>query len=89
MAKVITTIAADNGMDFGSILSFKTKNYVGIWSYEKGNFVMLENSSTEFYLRNVGKDCESLQELDDEVFEEVNEHILEVFDKCEYTIELE
>ena len=88
MAKVITTIAADNGMDYGEILSFETKHYIGLWNYDADVFVMIEKSSTEFYPRNL-EYCETLQELDDMVFAKVDEHILEVFDNCSYVIRLD
>lgn len=88
MAKVITTIAADNGMDYGSILSFKTKNYTGIWYYSYDSFVLIKNSDIEFNF-NVIQKCEDLKELYDKVFEECGEHITEVFDKCDYTFMLD
>jgi hypothetical protein len=87
MAKVITTIAAENGMDYDDILSFETKNYVGLWNYDADTFTIIEKSTTEFYPRNL-EYCETLQELDDMVFAKVNEHILEVFGNSSYAIRL-
>lgn len=87
MAKVITTIVADDGMDFDYIMSFKTENYIGIWDNVGGRFVLLDNSGSYFKLRTL-KNCENLKELDDAVYAKIEEHILEVFDHSNYTIEL-
>lgn len=87
MAKVITTIAAENGMDFESILSFKTDSYIGIWDDRSNCFLVVAESDLLFapiYL----EPCESLQELDDMVFEECDEHILYVFDSGAYKFSL-
>ena len=90
MAKVITTIAAENGMDFEDIMSFKTNDYIGIVNQVDGGFVLMRRQSAYFELycieyRRCGK---NLQELDDVVFEECGEHIIEVFDHSNYAIEL-
>lgn len=87
MAKVIMTIAADDGMCFEDILSFKTENYIGIWDYEKDAFIMFRNSGRYFEPHYL-KACENLQELYDAVNEYCDEHIKEVFDDIDYTIEL-
>ena len=91
MAKVITTIAAENGMDFEDIMSFKTNDYVGIVDQANGGFMLMRKQSAYFepcYIeyRRCGK---NLQELDDVVFEECGEHIAEVFDHSNYAIKLE
>ena len=88
MAKVITTIVADDGMNFDYIMSFKTENYIGIWDNVGEQFVLLDKSGVYFELRPL-KDCENLKELDDAVYAEVKEHITEVFDRSDYTIELD
>ena len=87
MAKVIMTIAPDDGMCFGNILSFETENYVGIWDTAQEQFMLMCKSSKYFepwYL----VECDDLRELDEEVFEKCGEHITDVYDKCDYTIEL-
>ena len=87
MAKVITTIAADNGMSFDDILSFKTENCIGIWDDSSSCFLLVAESDMVFvpiYL----EPCESLQELDNMVFEECDEHILHVFDSGAYKLSL-
>lgn len=90
MAKVITTIAAENGMDFEDIMSFKTDDYIGIVNQVDGGFVLMRRQSAYFEpccieYRRCGK---NLQDLDDVVFEECGEHIIEVFDHSNYAIEL-
>jgi hypothetical protein len=88
MAKVIKTIAAENGMDFQDIMSFKTDNYIGIYDNAKGEFALMYKSGTYFeptYLKYVS----SLGKLDDLVFEECEEHITEVFDRSDYVLTLD
>lgn len=87
MAKVIMTIAPEDGMCFEAILSFKTENYVGIWDYEKDSFMMFRKSGKYFEPRHL-KQCENLRELDDAVCEDIDEHIMEVFDDIDYSVEL-
>lgn len=85
MAKVITTIAAEDGMDFWDICSFKTENYIGLYNNTDTSFTLIRKSYGTFaptYLRH----CDSLQELDDMVYDECKEHIKEVFEYSCYTI---
>lgn len=88
MAKVITTIAAENGMDFVDIMSFKTTNYTGIYASNEDAFVLLANSGT-YFEPLILECCDNLKELDDIVFAKCEEHIVEVFDESNYTIELD
>lgn len=92
MAKVITTIAAEDGMSVEQILSFKTENYIGIWNYNDDDYILFAKTDYEFrpvFLKYDLEDCPSLKELDDMVWEECEEHILEVFDRADYTFTLE
>lgn len=92
MAKVITTIASEDGMSVDEIMSFKTKNYIGIWYSACEDFFVIAKSDIEFnpialeYVYGIYSD---LREFDDKVFEKCGEHILEVFDKSNYTFTLE
>lgn len=92
MAKVITTIAAENGMDIGDILSFKTKNYIGIWDNAEEKFALMCKFGAYFepwYLDEYGSGFfYDLKSLDEVVYKKCEEHIAEVFDKSNYTIEL-
>ena len=87
MAKIITTIAAEDGMNFDEILSFKTENYIGLYNAYENEYMLLEKSSFEFSPCIV-TNCDNLRELDDKVFNICDEHITEVFDENRYTIEL-
>lgn len=89
MAKVITTIAPANGMDYGDITCFKTDSYIGFWEDGYGKFVLMPQSSGYFDIRWIDEYPKSLAALDDAVMEEVNEHITDVFDKQDYAITLD
>ena len=92
MAKVIMTIAPDNGMCFEDIMSFKTENYIGIWDSAEEKFMLVREFGTYFepwYLNNNGKYYENLSELDEAVYSICDEHIEEVFDSSKYTIVLD
>lgn len=89
MAKVIMTIAPEDGMMFENILSFKTENYVGLWDRVLDQFILMNKSGVNFepfYLNGIYED---LKELDDAVYTECDEHITEVFDRSDYTITLD
>lgn len=94
MAKVIMTIAPEDGMMFENIMSFQTENHIGIWDNVEEVFVLMSKSSRVFepwYLYNLDDNgyFEDLKELDKAVYEKCEEHIKDVFDKCSYTIELD
>lgn len=88
MAKVIKTIAPENGMDFDDIVAFKTESYIGIFDNAKGDFMLIRQFGAYFepcyikYVDNLGK-------LDDAVFEECEEHITDVFDRSDYSLTLD
>ena len=89
MAKVIMTIAPEDGMAFENILSFQTENYIGLWDSVANQFVLMNKSGVNFepfYLNDIYED---LKELDDAVYMECEEHITEVFDRSDYTITLD
>lgn len=89
MAKVIKTIAADNGMDYSDIVCFKTETHFGFWEDGYGKFVLLPQSSDYFDLRWIDTYPQSLAQLDDAVMEEIDEHITDVFNSASYAIELD
>ena len=91
MAKVIRTLAAENGMDMGNICSFRTKNYVGIWNGNSDCFMVIAREDFEFCpirISDLVSKGDSLQALDDAVYEKTEEHIEEVFDSCKYRLVL-
>lgn len=88
MAKVIKTIAPENGMDYSDIVCFRTENYIGFWEDGYGKFVVLSRTSSYFNIHWIDEYPKNLAALDDAVMEEINEHITEVFDKQNYSIAL-
>ena len=88
MAKVILTIAPEDGMYFGDILSFKTDNYIGIYNNVREHFMLIRASDKYFEPYFIDEEFDSLQELDDMVFEKCDEHITDVYDTARYEISL-
>lgn len=79
MAKVIKTLAVEDGLDFDNITYFETEKYVGVWSFSKSKFILIKRSNdTDFNPMDIDN-CTNLQELDDEVFRLCEEHIIEVY----------
>lgn len=89
MAKVITTIAPENGMDYGDITCFKTESYIGFWEDGYGKFVLMPQSSNYFDIRWIDEYPKSLAALDNAVMEEIDEHITDVFHNQSYSITLD
>lgn len=88
MAKVIMTIAPEDGMFFENINSFETENYIGIWDRVRDEFMLLDKTASYFEPYYLDGDYKDLRELDEAVYEECEEHITEVFDTSEYKIKL-
>lgn len=88
MIKLVRTLTPENGMDFGNILSFETENYIGIWNYEEDKYVLIAKSDNEFRLYHLSS-CDTLDELDELVYQECKERIIGVSDNCNYTISLD
>lgn len=89
MAKVIMTIAPEDGMCFEEIFSFETDNYIGIFNSVTEEFMLISKSSQHFEPFNLdSKHYDNLRELDDDVFELCDEHITDVYGHSNYTIEL-
>ena len=88
MAKVIMTIAPEDGMFFENINSFETENYIGIWDRVRDEFVLLDKTAAYFEPYYLDGDYKDLRELDEAVYEECEEHITEVFDTSKYEIKL-
>lgn len=87
MDKLITTIVGYGKIHFDEINSFETENYIGIWNYEKWQFMLIRKSDIQFHPKFL-KECYDLKELDDEVMDKINEHIKEIYDTSYYKIEL-
>ena len=90
MAKVRRTIVAENGMSYDNIIAFKTPSYVGMWDQMSQRFAVIETKCSEFFVEFIDIDvADTLEKLDDKVYEITNENILEVFDYVKYRLELE
>lgn len=87
MAKIITTIAVENGMDIDEICSFETENFIGIWNHANDNFMLILKSDIEFH-PFVVKNCDDLRELDYQVYEKCGEHIVEAYSTSTYNFEI-
>lgn len=91
MAKVIMTIAPEDGMCFENIMSFKTESYIGLWNNVIDRFMLMNQSNYNGYFEpyTLEGNYEELIELDEAVYELIDEHITEVFDHSNYKIELD
>ena len=87
MVKLIRTLAPENGMNFDEIGCFQTASYVGFWNHELGRYALVAKSDVEFHLVHL-QPCKNLDELDDRVYGQCEEHIISVSDRAEYEINL-
>lgn len=87
MVKLIRTLAPENGMRFEDIAGFRTMNYIGLWNHVIDMFALVAKSDLEFRLVHLPP-CENLDELDDRVYAECEEHIISVSDRSTYEITL-
>lgn len=88
MIKLVRSLVPENGMDFGSILSFETKNYIGMWNYQEDRYVLIAKNDCELRLYHLSN-CDTLDKLDDLVYQKCEERIIGVSDVCNYTISLD
>lgn len=92
MAKIIKTIAIENGMGVDDINSFETENYIGIYDDSHNDFIILSKESgggfgIDFLGYRYGE-FSNFEEFDNAVFKICEEHILEVFKSNSYAITL-
>lgn len=87
MAKVITTLTAESGLEYHMICSFKTESHIGLWDGSSNQYVLFDADDTFLNMVQLGNP-ESLKALDDKVYEHVEEHIEEVFAQANYQISL-
>lgn len=88
MSKVIRILGNEDNIDFNEITSFTTKKYIGLWDYESNNYFLVAKEDIEFHPAYLSIPVSSLDELEDAVYAECDEHIEEVFDHCNYKITL-
>ena len=87
MAKVITTLTAEGGLEYHMICSFRTESYIGFWDGSSNQYVLFTADDNFLNIVQLGNP-DSLKALDDKVYEHVEEHIEEVFARSEYKINL-
>lgn len=75
-------------MYFEDICSFETESYIGIWDQKSERFIVLKQSDLEMWMYKVPK-VETLDELDGEVYELIDEHIIGVSDYSNYTFKID
>lgn len=88
MAKVIRTFAADNGMVFDDVCSFKTESHIGLYDGCSSQFVLIPMADSYLNITPLGNPG-TLSDLCDAVKEVCDEDVLEVFDRSDYVIRLE
>lgn len=87
MIELVHTIAPKEPLDVLDVCSFLTATYVGIWDHQHNQYILLPNEEELLYLHIVPS-CETYAELDQKVFDEIEEHILSVSDRSDYSITL-
>lgn len=87
MEKVVRALRTENNMHFDEVLSFTTESYIGVWSGLHNKFVLICREDVEFNPVLIGNP-KDLQELDDAVYEECEEHIIKVSDRAYYKFTL-
>lgn len=88
MISLIRTLTPANGLEFEEICSFETDGFVGIWNHVSDRFVLVARGSSEFNLMTLPA-CENLDQLDREVYNLIEEHIIGVSDSSTYNIMIE
>lgn len=88
MQKVIRKLTPENNMGFEDICSFETESYIGIWDHKIGGYVVFAKSDCEFWLHPLPI-CSNLEELDNKVYNLVQEHITGVSECSRYTFKID
>lgn len=87
MQKVIRKLIPENNMDFEDICSFETESYIGIWNHKIDDYVVFAKSDCEFWLHPLPT-CIDLEELDNKIYDLVQEHIIGVSECSSYIFEI-
>lgn len=88
MQKVIRKLIPENNMDFENICSFETESYIGIWDQRQDNYVVIAKSDCEFWLYSLSP-CDDLEDLDNKVYDLVEQHIIGVSECSNYTFRID
>ena len=85
MIKVTRILAPENGMPTNEINSFETENYYGIWDHNLDRFALIKKKEIEYSSEHLSKSYyDNLQEIDDEVYELIEERIIGVSDSSSF-----
>lgn len=88
MIELVHILAPKEPLDISEVSSFFTKNYVGIWDCRNNQYALMPKENGAFYLYLIPH-CETYNELDQKVFDKIEEHILYVSEGSDYSIMLE
>ena len=88
MIRLVRSLALENGQDFEEVYSFVTDDFIGLYDNNSDRFVFMAKSDCAFNLTVLPR-CNSLDELDDVVYEECGEHIIGVSCDSNYKIIVE
>ena len=83
--KVVRSIAIKGTLAYEDIRSFETEKFFGLWDTSESAFVLLPKTNFQYHHVTLAR-CNSLAELDDEVFKACLEHITSVSKSSAYTI---
>ena len=85
MINVIRVLAPANGMDFDEIALFETPDFLGIFDGYRNGFDLIAKEDIEWRVVPLPA-CRSLEELDELVYEECEQHITAVSPRQKYSI---
>lgn len=84
MSKVKRMLAPVQDINYDEICAFMTATWVGLYDYARDEWVVFPKQDSQFETMYLG--CpDTLDELDDKVFTEVDEHIEAVSKNSNYT----
>ena len=83
MVKLIRILTPENGMKFHDICSFETENCIGMYNHAEDRFVVMNQRGYELHLTTLPA-CDTLDELDNAVYESCEEHIIGVSESSNY-----
>ena len=87
MIELVHTIAPKEPLDVIDVCSFLTENYVGLWDCDNNQYVLMPKEGGTFYQSFI-LECKTYDELDQEVFEKIKEHVLFVSAKSNFSVTL-
>lgn len=85
--KVKFTLVAD-GVDFEDVCYFRTESFVGIYNGDTDNYIVLPRHDPIMEVIVIDQ-ADTLEELDQKVYDELDEHIEDVADYAEFRLQEE